>query len=151
MAQADSVPSSSRQLITGERANQSASLRAVKLPAVSVQPVDRHHFFGGSDARIITDTGAAFVFWTCRERPPDVELKDLSNCRWYAASTSQEPLGSNIGALSLETVGFLLGRLFRKILILLRFRSGNAPLRLSAFDGVSSNQLVRSKPQGRLR
>ena len=44
MAQADSVPSSSRQLITGESANQSTSLRAVKLPAVSVQPVDRHHF-----------------------------------------------------------------------------------------------------------
>ena len=149
MAQADSVPSSSRQLITGESANQSTSLRAVKLPAVSVQPVDRHHFFGGSDARIITDTGAAFVFWTCRERRPHVELDDLSNRRWYAASIGQEPLGSNIGAF--ETAGFLLGRLFRKILILLRFRSGNAPLRLSAFDGVSSNQLVRSKPQGRLR
>jgi len=145
MAQTDSVPSSSRQLITGERANQSASLRAVKLPAVSVQPVDRHHFIGGSDARVITDTGEAFVFSIWRERHPDVELKDLSNCRWYAASTSQEPLGSNIGALSLETVGFLLRN------ILLRIRSRNKPLRLSAFDNVSSNQLVRSKPQGRLR
>ena len=151
MAQADSVPSSSRQLITGESANQSTSLRAVKLPAVSVQPVDRRRFFGGSDARIISDTGAAFVFWTCRERRPDVELEDLSNCRWYAASTGQEPLGSNIGALSFETAGFLLGRLLRNILILLRFRSRNKPLHLSAFDGVASNQLVRSKPQGRLR
>ena len=121
MAQADSVPSSSRQLITVEPANQSTSLRAVKLPAVSVQPVDRHHFFGGSDARIITDTGAAFVFWIRRERRPDVELEDRSNRRWYAASIGQEPLGSNIGAF--ETAGSLLGRLLRNILILLRFRS----------------------------
>src|SRR5215472_3962911 len=107
MAQTDCVPSSSRQLITGERANQSTNLRAVKLPAVSVQPVDRHYSIGDSDARIITDTGAAFVFWTCRERRPDVELEDLSNRRWYAATISQEPLGSNIGAF--ETAGFLLG------------------------------------------
>jgi|307.fasta_scaffold251494_2 hypothetical protein len=111
MAQADSVPSSSRQLITGERANQSTSLRAVKLPAVRVRPVDRHYFIGGSDARVITDPSEAFVFWIWRERRPDVEQEDLSNCRWYAASIGQEPLGSNIGVLSFETVGFLLGRL----------------------------------------
>ena len=151
MAQADSVRSSSRQLITGESANQSTSLRAIKLPAVRVQPVDRHYFVGDSDARVITDSDEALVLWLWQERRPEVELEDLSNCRWYAASTGQEPLGSNIGALSFETVGFLLRRLLRNILILLRFRSGNAPLRLSAFDGVSSNQLVRSKPQGRLR
>jgi hypothetical protein len=151
MAQTDSVPSSSRQLITGERANQSASLRAVKLPAVSVQPVDRHHLIGGSDARVITDTGDDFVFWIWRERRPDVELEDQSNCRWYAASTGQEPLGSSIGALSFETAGFLLGRLLRNILTLLRFRSRNKRLRFSPFDRVSLNQLVRSKPQGRLR
>ena len=102
MAQADSVPSSSRQLITGESANQSTSLRAVKLPAVSVQPVDRRRFFGGSDARIISDTGEAFVFWTRRERRPDVELEDVSNRRWYAASIGQEPLGSGSGAVAPE-------------------------------------------------
>jgi hypothetical protein len=34
MAQADSVPSSTRQLITGESANQSTNLRALNLPAV---------------------------------------------------------------------------------------------------------------------
>jgi hypothetical protein len=50
MAQADSVRSSSRQLITGESANQSTSLPAINLPAVSVQPVDRRFFIGGSDA-----------------------------------------------------------------------------------------------------
>jgi hypothetical protein len=149
MAQTVSVPSSSRQLITGESANQPTSLRAVKLPAVRGQPVDRHYFIARSDARAITD--AVPLLWIWRERRPDVERENLSNCRWYAASTGQEPLGSNIGALSYETVGFLLGRLLRNILILLRFQSRNKPLRLSADDGVSSNQLVRSKPQGRVR
>jgi hypothetical protein len=132
MAQADSVRSSSRQLMTGESASQSTSLRAVNLPAVRVQPVDRHYLIGRSDVRVTTGT------------------EDLSNCRWYAAGTGQEPLGSNIGALSFETA-FLLGRLLRNVLILLRFRSTNKHLRFSAFDKVSSNQLVRSKPQGRLR
>jgi len=138
-------------LITGERANQSTSLRAVKLPAVRVRPVDRHYFIGGSDARVITDPSEAFVFWIWRERRPDVEQEDLSNCRWYAASIGQEPLGSNIGVLSFETVGFLLGRLLRNILVLLRFRCRNKRLCSRPFDGVSSNRLVPSKPQGRLK
>jgi hypothetical protein len=73
-----------------ERANQSTSLRAENLPAVRVQSVDRHHFIGGSDARVITETGEDFVFWIWRERRPDVELEDLSNRRWYAAI---EPVG----------------------------------------------------------
>ena len=133
MAQADSVRSSSRQLMTGESASQSTSLRAVNLPAVRVQPVDRHYLIGRSDVRVTTGT------------------EDLSNCRWYAAGTGQEPLGSNLGALSFETAGFLLGRLLRSILILLRLRSRNKHLRLSAFDWVSSNRLVPSKPQERLR
>jgi hypothetical protein len=124
MAQADSVRSSSRQLITGESANQSTSLPAIKLPAVRVQPVDRHYFVGDSDARVITDSDEALVLWLWQERRPEVELEDLSNCRWYAASTGQEPLGSNSEALSFETVGFLLGRLLRNILVLLRSGAG---------------------------
>ena len=151
MAQGDSVPSSSRQLITGESANQSTKLRAVNLPAVRVQPVDRRYFIDGSDARVIINTDEAPLFWFWRERRPDVELEDKSNCRWYAARTRQEPLGSNIGALSFETVGFLLGRLLRNILILLRFRSRNKRVRFRPIDGVSSNRLVASKPQGRRR
>jgi hypothetical protein len=147
MAQADSVRSSSRQLITGESANQSTSLRAIKLPAVRVQPVDRHYFVGDSDARVITDSDEALVLWLWRERRPDVELEDLSKCRWYAASTAQEPLGSNIRALSFETVGFLLGRLLRNILILLRFRSRNKHLRFRALDKVSSNQKPQRRPR----
>jgi hypothetical protein len=106
---------------------------------------------GGSDARVIVNTHETHVLWFWREIRSDVELEDLSNCRWYAASTGQEPLGSNLGALSFETAGFLLRRLLRDILILVRFRSRNKHLRLSPSDRVSSNQLVRSKPQGRLR
>jgi hypothetical protein len=149
MAQADSVPSSSRQLITGESANPSTNLRALKLPAVRVQPVDRHYFIGGSDARVITKEVP--LLWIWRERRPDVEAEDLSNFRWYGASTGPEPMGPKLGALSFETAGFLLARLLRNILVLLRFRSRDKQLRLSAFDKASSNQLVRSKPQRRPR
>jgi hypothetical protein len=59
MAQADSVPSSTRQLITGESANQSTNLRALNLPAVRVKPVDRRYFISGSDARVIMGTDEA--------------------------------------------------------------------------------------------
>jgi hypothetical protein len=48
MAQADSVPSSSRQLITGESANQSTNLRAVSLPAVREERANRGYLIGGS-------------------------------------------------------------------------------------------------------
>jgi len=52
MAQADSVPSPTRQLITGESASQSTNLRAVNLPAV-IKPGDRRYLIGGSHARVI--------------------------------------------------------------------------------------------------
>jgi hypothetical protein len=81
MAQADSVRSSSRQLITGESASQSTSLPAVNLPAVGVKSVDCHYFIGGSDAPVITDTDEGLVFWLWRERRPDVESED---CRTFA-------------------------------------------------------------------
>jgi hypothetical protein len=48
VAQADSVPSSSFQLITGESANQSTNPRAVNLPAVRKEPVDPGYLIGGS-------------------------------------------------------------------------------------------------------
>jgi hypothetical protein len=104
------------------------------------------------DTRVIRYTDEAPVLWLWRERRPDVELEDLSNYRWYAASARQESLGSNIGALSFETSGFLLGRLLRDILlIVLRFLSRNKPPRFGALNKMSSNQLVRSKPQERLK
>jgi hypothetical protein len=123
MAQADSVPSSTRQLITGGRASQSTNLRAVnlpaalKLPAVRVKPVDRRYFIGGSDVPVIADNDEALFPWIWRERRGHVDLEGLSNRRWYAASTGQERLGPNIGALSFESAGFVLGRLLRNILI----------------------------------
>jgi hypothetical protein len=49
MAQADSVPSSSRQSITGESANQSTNLQAVNLPAIEVKPANRRGAIIGSD------------------------------------------------------------------------------------------------------
>jgi hypothetical protein len=80
------------------------------------------------------------------------EPEDLLKCRWYGTNAGQAPVGSNDGALSYETAGFLLGRLLRNVLlILLRFLNRNKRLRFSAFDEIPSNQLVRSKPQGRLR
>jgi hypothetical protein len=103
MAQADSVPSSTRQLITGESANQSTSLRAIKppaalkLPVVSVQPVDRYYLIGGSDARVIVGANDAPLLWFWRERRSDAHLEDLSNCRWYAASTGHEPWARTSG------------------------------------------------------
>ena len=58
MAQAVSVPSSSRQLITGESANQSTNLRAENLPAVT-KPGDRRYLIGGSHARVIIGGAAS--------------------------------------------------------------------------------------------
>ena len=58
MAQADSVPSSSRQLITGESASQSTNLGAVNLPAV-IKPGDRRYLIGGSHARVIIGGAAS--------------------------------------------------------------------------------------------
>jgi len=115
MAQADSVRSSSRQLITGESANQSTSLCGgyQESPALLHRRLGRprHYKYQRGSAPLAL-------------AEKNIELEDLSNCRWYATSTGQEPLGSNIGALSFETVGFLLGRLLRNIVVLLRSGAG---------------------------
>jgi hypothetical protein len=75
------------------------------------------------------------------------DVRDLLKCRHYAA-----PVDSNVEALFYANAAFFLGRLLRRIvLILLLFVSRNKRFRLSAFDKVSSNQLVRSSSQGRLR
>jgi hypothetical protein len=144
MAQADSVPSSSRQLITGESTKQSTNL-----PAVAIKSFDRNYIIGRSHAPVIPGSHQAPPP-RLRHQRRDVEPESLLSFQRYDANTSQEPAGSNIGALSYESIGFLLGRLLRSILlILLRFRSRNK--RLPSITMVSSNQLVRSKPQGRLQ
>jgi predicted phage-related endonuclease len=96
------VPRSSRQLITGESANQSTNLRAVNLPAVRKAP-NRRHFIGGSDARIIMGGDEAALIRLWREKRGEVESEDLSNNlivqlglatedlnrRWYESNTGQ--------------------------------------------------------------
>jgi hypothetical protein len=62
-----------------------------------------------SDAPVITDTDEAHVLCLWREKRVHIDLEDVSNYRWYAANTGQEPLGSNIGALLFETVVFCWG------------------------------------------
>ena len=152
MAQTGSVRSSSRQLVTGESANQSTKLRAVNVPAVRVRPVDRHYFIGRLDTRVIRYTDEAPVLWLWRENRGDVEPEALSNDRWYGVDTDQVSYGLNIGALFYVTSVFLLGQLPKNILlILLRFLSTNKRLRFGALDKVSSNQLIQSRPQRRLK
>jgi len=150
MAQADSVPSSSRQVITGESANQSTNLQAISLPAVRVEPASRHYLIGAlhASAIIAGDEAPPFRLW--REKRRD-EREDLLKCRYYGASLGEAPLGSNIEALFYATAVFLKWLLTRIVLILLLFVSRNKRLRKSALDAVSSNQLVPSRPQGRLR
>lgn len=150
MAQADSVRSSSRQLITGESANQSTNLRALNLPAVAVSPANRRYVIGSWDARVIGSDGAPLPRPWREKRGDDPE--DLFRCRYYGTNTGQAPVGSNIVALGYANAAFFLGWLLRKIVqILLLFVRTNKRFRSGAFDKPSSNQLVPSRPQGRLR
>jgi hypothetical protein len=147
MAQANSVRSSSRQLITGGSANQSTNLQAVR-----VNPIDRRHFIGRSDARVITGTDEAPPLRRWRENRGHVEPEDLSNGRWYGVDTGPVPFSPNFGALFYAAAVFFLGRLPKYILlILLRFLGRNKRLRFGALDKLSSNQQVQSMPQERLK
>ena len=149
MAQADSVPSSSRQLITGESANQSTNLQAVNLPAIWVKPANRRHLIGGSHAGVIVGSEEAPLIW--REKRGD-EPEGPSKRRCHGAKAGQTPASSNIEALFGANAAFFLGRLLRRIvLILLRFVSRTGRLSNSVRDKVSSNQLVPATEQERLR
>jgi hypothetical protein len=146
MAQADSVPSSSRQLITGENANQSTNLRAVTLPAVRVKPTDRRYLVDGSNARVIIGSEKAPFLRLWREKRGD-QPEDLLRRRYYGADAGQGPVSSNIVPLYYVTAAFFLGRLIRRIVRTLQpFVSRNKRLRNSALDYLSSNQLVPSRP-----
>src|SRR3974390_3024362 len=120
MAKADSVPSSSRQLITGESANQSTNLRPVNPPAVRVKPANRGYLIGGSHVSAIIGGDEARPFRLWRGKRGD-QPEDLLKCRWYGVNAGQGPVGSNIVALFYVTAAFFLGRLLRIVLILLRF------------------------------
>ena len=151
MAQADSVPSSSRQLITGESANQSTNLRAANLSAAREEPANRGYLIGGShvSAIISGEEARPLRFW--QEKRGD-QPQDLLKCRYYGANAAQAPAGSSPETLFYLNAALFLGRLLKWIvLILLLLVSRNKRLRNNALDKVSSNQLVPSKPQGRLR
>jgi hypothetical protein len=141
MAQADSVPSSCRQLITGETASQSTNLPAINQRAVRVQPDDCQHISRGSDPRVVMGAdGAPLSLWRKRRKRGDEPEDLLKSCRYGAAGPA--PIGSDIEALFYATAVFF-QRLPRWIvLILLPFVRRNKHLRISAFDKVSSNQLV---------
>jgi hypothetical protein len=143
------VPSSGRQLITADSANQSTNLGAVNLPAV-IKPGDRRYLIGGSHARVIIGGDQAAPLRLGREKRGDEPAQDPLKCRCYGANGGQAPLGSNIEALFIADAAFFLERLLRRIVqILLRFVSRNKRLRGNRIDQVSSNQLVPSKPQER--
>jgi len=143
MAQADSVPSSTRRLITGESANQST-----KLPAVGVEPSDPGYFI--ADLGATGADKAALLLRRCREKHVGIEPEGLLHRRGYEANTGPVPAGSNI-----ETLSYVCRLLWNVLLIVLRFLSRNKRLRFSTFQNAlkktSSNQLVRSKPQERLK
>ena len=141
MAQADSVPSSSHQLITGESARQSTNLRAVNLPTARDEPANRGYLIGGSHVSAIIGGDEARPFRLWREKRGD-QPEDLLKRRYYGADAGQGPVGSNIVALFYVTAAFFLGRLLRIVLIRRRFVSGNKRLRNGALDKLSSNQLV---------
>ena len=146
MAKADSVPSSSRALITGESASQSTNL-----PAVGVKPSDRGYFIADLGARSTTGADkAALLLRRCREKHRGIEPEGLLHRRWYEVNTGRVPAGSNI-----ETLSYVCRLLWNVLLIVLRFLSRNKRLRFSTFQNAlkktSSNQLVRSKPQERLK
>ena len=145
MAQADSVPSSTRALITGESASQSTNL-----PAVRVKPSDRGYLIRGSGARVIMGAEEAPLLRLRREKRANVEPEGLSNRRWYGPSTG--PMGSNIGALFYATAVFFLRWLLRNILLIpLRVLNRNNPLPFCTLDKFLSEQSGRARPQGRLK
>jgi hypothetical protein len=149
MAKADSVPSSSRQLITGESANQSTNLRAADLPAAR-QEQNRGYLIGGShvSATISGEEARPLRLW--QEKRGD-QPQDLLKCRYWA-NAAQAPAGSSPETLFYLNAALFLGRLLNWIvLILLLPVSRNKRLRLSALDKVSPTRLVRPKPQGRLK
>ena len=140
MAQTDAVPSSTRQLITGESVSQSTKL-----------PSDRGYFIADLGARSITGADkAALLLRRCREKHRGIEPEGLLHRRWYEVNTGRVPAGSNI-----EILSYVCRLLWNVLLIVLRFLSRNKRLRFSTFQNAlkktSSNQLVRSKPQERLK
>jgi hypothetical protein len=148
MAQADSVPSSSRQLITGESVYQSTNLPAKNLPAVT----GSHRYpVGGSDARVLSRRDESPLLRLGRNKCGD-EPEDRLKCRFYGANAGKTSMHSNIGVLFYVKGAIFLGWLLRRIVLaLLLLVSKSKRLRDGAPDKVSSKQLVPSSKKERLR
>jgi hypothetical protein len=149
MAQADSVPSSSRRLITGESANQSTNLRVANLPAAREEPANRGCLIGGSHVSAIISGEEARPLRLWQEKRGD-QPQDLLKCHYHGANAAQAPAGSSPETL-FYTALFLWRLLKWIVLILLLLVSRNKRLRNSAPDKESSKRLIPSRPQGRLR
>ena len=150
MAQADSVRNSSRQLITGESANQSTNLRAVNLPTARDEPANRGYLIGGSHVSAIIGGDEARPFRLWREKRGD-QPEDLLKRRYYGVDAGQGPVGSNIEALFYANAAFFVGQLLRRIVQILLPFVGRKRLCNSALDKVSSKQLVRINAQEKLK
>jgi hypothetical protein len=148
MAKADSVPSSSRQLITGESAYQSTNLPAVNLPAV---PASHRYLVGASDARVLSRRDESPLLRLGRNKCGD-EPVDRLKCRFYGANAGKTSVHSNIEVLFYVKGAIFLGWLLRRIVLaLLLFVSKSKRLSNSAPDKVSSKQVVPSSKKERLR
>jgi hypothetical protein len=133
MAQADSVPSSTRRLITGESANQSTNL-----PAVRIKASDRSYFINGLDSR---DSRGPLA-WAHRLFLDNSEAK-AAPYRLPRCSGWRLPTPPNLGILSCAW------RLLRNVLLVaLRFLSRRKRLAFraseNAVEKLRPNQLVRS-------
>jgi hypothetical protein len=114
-----------------------------------VKPADRRYLIDRSDACVIVGDKTPLPRPWQEKRGNE---QDTLKCGWYGTNTGQAPMGSNIEVLVFANAAFVLGRLLRRIVLtLLLFVTKNKRFRNSALDNMSSNHLVPSRSQERLR
>jgi len=144
MAQADSVPSSIRALITGATAKASTKPR----------PSSRRYFIGGrTPGSFMREDEYAFPpLW--RDICAEVERAYLplrvatkgSNRRWYEAGTGRMPIGWHIADVCYATAAILLGWWpWNFLLLLLLFPIRNERVRCCAFRTMAAKEAMRSR------
>ena len=154
MAQADSVPTPSRESNPDASATQSTNLRSVK-----IKSSDRRYFIGGSDARIIMGDDETALLRLWREKRGEIEPEDLSgnlivqlglatenlNRRWYEAITDGIPLRRYVVAVCYATAVISLGWYPWNFLLLLLLFSRSKRLRFDAFETMPSGRIRSSQ------
>jgi hypothetical protein len=147
MAQADSVPSSIRALITGATAKASTKPR----------PSDRRYFIGGrTPGSFMREDEYAFpLLW--RDICAEVERAYLplrvatkgSNWRWYKAGTGRMPIGWHTAAVCYASAVILLGWWpWNFLLLLLLFPIENKCVRFYAVRATLSDQPTSTSVSG---